>query len=234
MQTETAKADVIDDIAVSGDPRVAVIGIGGAGCRVVSMLYNGNSNVQTIAINTDRAALEATAADKRLYICKEVTKGLGAFGDPELGRRCAKVHEEEIMSVVSGYDLAIVVAGLGGGTGTGAAPVVAELCQRVGAAAASIAIMPSSFESGREYKAKDGYRALHLVCKNMIKVKLDDVFSKAGMNMTIGDALSMVDRSIAFKIEDTVRDAKIIITEHVKKRASAIATELPEGQTQSS
>ena len=156
---------VENDIAVSGDVRVAVIGVGGAGCRIASMLYGKMSRVGVIAINTDRKALEETSADVRLYICKEVTKGLGTNGDPALGKKCAQIHEAEITSAVSKYDYAYIVAGMGGGTGSGAASVVAELCDRAGVKVGAVAIMPFSFESGRPMHSQ------------MIKMKINGVNS---------------------------------------------------------
>ena len=115
ITTEEARENVLSDVAVSGDPRIAVIGVGGAGCRIASMLYGKMSRVGVIAINTDKKALEETSADNRIYICKEVTKGLGTRGDPALGKKCAQIHESEIMSAVSSYNMAIIVAGMGGG-----------------------------------------------------------------------------------------------------------------------
>ena len=162
------------DIAVSGDARIAVIGIGGAGVRIASMLYGKMSLVGVIAINTDRKALETAAADTRLYICKEVTKGLGTNGDPALGKKCAQIHEAEITAAVSKYDYAYIIAGMGGGTGSGAASVVAELCDRAGVKVGAITIMPFGFETGRSIKAAEGFRALHEMIVRKVEHAIED------------------------------------------------------------
>lgn len=215
IATEEAKVGVVSDIAISGDPRIAVIGVGGAGCRIASMLYGSMSRVGVIAVNTDRKALEETSADSRIYICKEVTKGLGTRGDPALGKKCAQIHESEIMSAVSGYNMAIIVAGMGGGTGTGAAPVIAELCDRVGVTVAAVDIMPFSFEGDRAVKAAEGHRTLHARCPYLVQISNDRSLVHEGVS-TMGDALNMVNMSVVKSIDNFVKDAPMI----VKKRAA--------------
>ena len=208
---------VENDIAVSGDVRVAVIGIGGAGCRIASMLYGKMSRVGVIAINTDRKALEETSADVRLYICKEVTKGLGTNGDPALGKKCAQIHEAEITSAVSKYDYAFIVAGMGGGTGSGAASVVAELCDRAGVKVGAVAIMPFSFESGRAVKAADGFRALHAICSDIVKVENDKVLSVPGIG-SFDEAMGLLNSTIVKTINNAVEDSKLIVRNDIARR----------------
>ena len=207
---------VENDIAVSGDVRVAVIGVGGAGCRIASMLYGKMSRVGVIAINTDRKALEETSADVRLYICKEVTKGLGTNGDPALGKKCAQIHEAEITSAVSKYDYAYIVAGMGGGTGSGAASVVAELCDRAGVKVGAVAIMPFSFESGRAVKAADGFRALHAICSDIVKVENDKVLSAPGIG-SFDEAMGLLNSTIVKTINNAVEDSKAIVRNDIAR-----------------
>ena len=207
---------VENDIAVSGDVRVAVIGVGGAGCRIASMLYGKMSRVGVIAINTDRKALEETSADVRLYICKEVTKGLGTNGDPALGKKCAQIHEAEITSAVSKYDYAYVEAGMGGGTGSGAASVVAELCDRAGGKVGAVAIMPFSFESGRAVKAADGFRALHAICSDIVKVENDKVLSVPGIG-SFDEAMGLLNSTIVKTINNAVEDSKAIVRNDIAR-----------------
>ena len=207
---------VENDIAVSGDVRVAVIGVGGAGCRIASMLYGKMSRVGVIAINTDRKALEETSADVRLYICKEVTKGLGTNGDPALGKKCAQIHEAEITSAVSKYDYAYIVAGMGGGTGSGAASVVAELCDRAGVKVGAVAIMPFSFESGRAVKAADGFRALHAICSDIVKVENDKVLSVPGIG-SFDEAMGLLNSTIVKTINNAVEDSKAIVRNDIAR-----------------
>ena len=207
---------VENDIAVSGDVRVAVIGVGGAGCRIASMLYGKMSRVGVIAINTDRKALEETSADVRLYICKEVTKGLGTNGDPALGKKCAQIHEAEITSAVSKYDYAYIVAGMGGGTGSGAASVVAELCDRAGVKVGAVAIMPFSFESGRAVKAADGFRALHAICPDIVRVENDKVLSVPGIG-SFDEAMGLLNSTIVKTINNAVEDSKAIVRNDIAR-----------------
>ena len=217
------------DIAVGGDARVCVIGVGGAGCRIASLLYGGAVRVGVVAINTDREALDECDADYRLYICKEVTKGLGTNGDPLLGKKCAQVHEAEIMGVVRNYDVAVIVAGMGGGTGTGAASVIAELCNRAGVSTTAFAIMPFSFESGRALKAAEGYRALRLVCKDSIRIENDKALSAEGVR-TFDDALSVVNRAIVSSIANAVDDQAEIIRAKIQKDMAAVDDRSPEAR----
>ncbi len=206
-----------DDIAVSGDARVAVIGVGGAGCNIVSSLYGKMSRVGVIAINTDRKALEETAADVRLYICKQVTKGLGTNGDPALGKKCAQIHDEEITAAVSKYDYAYIVAGMGGGTGSGAASVVAELCVRAGVQVGAVAVMPFSFESDRAIKAADGYRALHAICKDIVQLQNDKVLELPDVK-TLDEALNAMNGVIVKTINNAIEDAKVLIRRDIATR----------------
>lgn len=201
------------DIAVSGDARIAIIGIGGAGCRIASKLYGKMSRVGVIAINTDRKALEETAADARLYICKEVTKGMGTHGDPALGKKCAQIHDQEITSAVMKYDYAYIVTGMGGGTGSGAASVVAELCDRVGVKVGAIAIMPFSFEN-RNVKAAEGYRALHAVCQDVIRVENDKVLTVPDVK-SLDEAMEIVNGVVIKSINELVDEAKELIRRDV-------------------
>lgn len=193
-----------NDIAVSGDARVAIIGIGGSGCRIASRFYGKMSRVGVIAINTDRKSLEETPADVRLYICKEVTKGLGTNGDPALGKKCAQIHESEIAGALETYDYAYIIAGMGGGTGTGAASVVAELCDRMHVAVGAIAVMPFSFE-GRAVKAAEGYRALHAVCPDVIRCENDKALTAEGVK-TLDDAMTAINDAIVDAVSKVVAD----------------------------
>lgn len=217
MQTNT----VTRDLAVSGDARIAVIGIGGAGCRIASKLYGRMGRVGVIAINTDRAALEQTAADTRLYICKEVTKGLGTNGDPALGKKCAQIHDAEISAAVSKYQYAFIIAGLGGGTGSGAASVVAELCDRAGVKVGAVAIMPFGFETGRAVKAAEGYRALHAVCPDIVRCENDKVLSIPGLK-SLDDAMMTMNDMVVDKILETIDEAKELIKKDIVEHSENV------------
>lgn len=177
------------------EPRVAVVGVGGAGCNVVNSVYWDFASADTIAINTDRAALEAISADKKLFICRNVTKGQGTGGDSLLGRRCAQAHMDDICDALEGHDMVFIVAGMGGGTGTGAAPVVAEIAQRMKLITFSIAINPFSFESARGRAAKGGMNQLRAVCPMTVSVE-NDLILQNRPDMALKDAYRAVNKSV--------------------------------------
>src|SRR4030042_6704301 len=122
----------IDD-NLFGTPRIIIVGCGGAGGNTISRLHKlGVKGAETIAVNTDKMALDLVEADKKLLIGKTLTRGLGAGGFPEVGRRAAQESAREIEEMLQGADLVFVCAGMGGGTGTGSAPVVAEIAKKLG------------------------------------------------------------------------------------------------------
>lgn len=188
-------ADTKETGTTACEPRIAVVGIGGAGCNVVNGFYEALAPVNTIAINTDRKALDETAADRKIYICKAVTKGEGTKGDTRLGNKCAKVHEDEIEKAISGHDAVFIVAGLGGGTGTGAASVVAEICNRNNMMTFVIAVNPFKFETDRIAIARNGLRGIRAVCPNTFTVENDKVLDLMP-NATLNEAMRSVNRSI--------------------------------------
>ena len=148
------------DIEGLHEPSIAVVGVGGAGCNVISEFFGSLCSVDTIAINTDKDSLHnRTQADKKIYICREVLKGEGARGDATIGKKCADIHREEIREAIAGHDFVFVVAGLGGGTGTGAASVVIEAAQSQGIMTFAIAIAPFFFE-GPKIEKMLGYTNL--------------------------------------------------------------------------
>ena len=200
---------------VSVEPRIAVLGVGGAGCNIVSELYESFSPVDTVAINTDKAALLASSADKKIYICREVTKGEGARGDARLGKKCARVHEEEIRAAISGHDVVFIVAGLGGGTGTGASAVIAEICNSMNVMTFAIVINPFSFEGSRVGVASEGVRSIDAVCKNVFKVENDLILNHYA-DMSMMQAFKIVNRSIGKYILDTVASIPVYLEVELK------------------
>jgi len=182
------------------EPRVAVVGVGGAGCNVVSKVYNVMPSADAIAINCDREAMHSTRADKKLYICRSVTNGEGARGDAALGRECARAHISDIEKALTGYDAVFIVAGMGGGTGTGAAPVIAEKARSMGMMTFAIAINPFSFESARRQTAKEGASKLRQVCPGTVFVE-NDAALEGMSDATMSIALDAVNSSVASFIQ---------------------------------
>lgn len=149
--TISQKFEIADDLAVG--TRIKVLGIGGGGCNAVARMMNsGLSGVEFYAINTDRQALAASPVPNKLAIGAKVTNGLGSGSDPAVGRQAALEDTERIIEILEGADMVFVAAGLGGGTGTGAAPVIASLAKELNALTVAVVTKPFRFEGGRRQK----------------------------------------------------------------------------------
>ena len=144
---------------------IKVVGVGGGGVNAVNrMIEDGLKGVEFIAVNTDSQALMFTDADVKLDIGREATRGLGAGANPEVGRKSAEDHRDQIESTLQGADMVFVTAGEGGGTGTGAAPVVASIAKKQGALTVGVVTRPFTFEGPRRTKqALEGIEALREV-----------------------------------------------------------------------
>src|SRR5467141_5400746 len=135
---------------------IKVVGVGGGGVNAVNrMIEQGLKGVEFIAINTDAQALLMSDADVKLDVGRELTRGLGAGANPDVGAKAAEDHREEIEEVLKGADMVFVTAGEGGGTGTGGAPVVAELAREVGALTVGVVTRPFSFEGRKRGEAAE-------------------------------------------------------------------------------
>ena len=133
--------------------RIKVIGVGGGGSNSVGRLFqDGLEGVEFYAINTDAQALGASRVPNRLQIGEKITHGLGAGSDPAVGRQAALEDTEKICAILEGADLVFVTAGLGGGTGAGAAPVVASLAKEMGALTVAVVTKPFTFEGGKRMR----------------------------------------------------------------------------------
>lgn len=203
------------DAEVTVEPRIAVIGVGGAGCNVVGRFTDDLVPVNVIAVNTDRKALENTHADYKILICKDVTKGIGTRGDTTLGKKCAKIHSDEIRDALRGHDVAVIVAGMGGGTGSGAASIIAEIAQGLNIITMAIAIRPLSVER-RGIIAGDGLRSLRSVCPGTIAVENDMIFDKFP-HMTVTEAFNAVNESIKDYVMRKVDLIAETFAEEIKK-----------------
>ena len=186
--------------ALLTDRNVAIklVGIGGAGSNAVDRLKMENlERLQLAVINTDYQALASSPVQDKVLIGMSVTRGLGAGGDPELGREAAEADREKIAKVVKDCDLVFLVTGMGGGTGSGAAPTVAEIAAESGALVIAFVTMPFSFEGGRRLKqAEEGLRALRQVCDAVIPLPNDVLLQEAADNETVLDSFSRADEWI--------------------------------------
>lgn len=174
---------------------IKVVGVGGGGVNAVNrMIEEGLKGVEFIAVNTDSQALMFSEADVKLDIGREATRGLGAGANPEVGRTSAEDHKSEIEETLQGADMVFVTAGEGGGTGTGAAPVVASIAKKMGALTVGVVTKPFKFEGAqRTRKAEEGIQALKEVCDTLIVIPNDRLLQLGDMNLSMMDAFSAAD-----------------------------------------
>jgi cell division protein FtsZ len=174
---------------------IKLVGVGGAGANAVDRLKMENlERLQLAVINTDHQALASSPVQDKVLIGMGVTRGLGAGGDPELGREAAEADRAKIAKVVKDCDLVFLLAGMGGGTGSGAAPIVAEIAAESGALVIAFVTMPFSFEGGRRLKqAEEGLQALRRVCDAVIPLPNDILLQEAGESETVLDSFARAD-----------------------------------------
>src|ERR1700722_15833137 len=147
MAARKARGTTMNGTVQSFIAVIKVVGVGGAGVNAINrMIDAGLQGVEFVAVNTDAQALLMSEADIKLDIGRTLTRGLGAGSDPEVGRLAAEEHLEEIEEVMKGADMVFITAGKGGGTGTGAAPVVAEVAKNLGALTIGVVTRPFAFE----------------------------------------------------------------------------------------
>lgn len=177
--------------------KILVMGTGGAGNNCVSRLTGmGVKGAQTIAINTDAKHLSISQADQKILVGREITKGLGAGGYPDVGKRAAEESERELKKVLEGVDMVYLVTGLGGGTGTGATPVLARIAKEMGAITIGCVTMPFKIEGARMGKAEDGLYQLRQVCDTVMVIENDRLLRVAG-DLPLQQAFGVADNLIS-------------------------------------
>lgn len=181
--------------------KITVVGCGGAGQNAVTRLTEmGIQGANTISLNSDAKALAVGKADKKILIGKELTRGLGCGGYPEMGRKCAEESRNEIKESIEGADLVFALAGLGKGTGTGSIPVVCEMAKSQGAIVIAVVTMPFKIEGARISKAEDGLASVRQVCDTAIVIENDKLLKYAG-DLTIQQAFAVADELIASMVK---------------------------------
>ncbi|MEI7845300.1 MAG: cell division protein FtsZ [Chloroflexota bacterium] len=175
--------------------RIKVVGVGGAGCNAVNrMIVEGIQGVEFVAINTDAQALLLAKAPTKVRIGDKLTRGLGAGGNPEVGRKSAEETAEELYAVLKGADMVFVTAGLGGGTGTGAAPIVAQIAKECGALTIGVVTRPFTFEGGRRMQsAEAGMDMLKEHADTLIVIPNDRLLQIVDKKASLSDAFRMAD-----------------------------------------
>ncbi|MBM3335932.1 cell division protein FtsZ, partial [Candidatus Sumerlaeota bacterium] len=174
--------------------RIKVIGVGGGGCNAVDgmMASGAMPNVEFHALNTDAQSLRRCRCPNRLQIGAEVTGGLGCGGDPLLGEKAASAAKDQIRAILNGADMVFIAAGLGGGTGTGATPVIAQMAKELGILTVAIVTRPFQFEGPqRMQKAQQGIEKLREYVDTLIVVSNDRLLEVVGAKATLLEAFAL-------------------------------------------
>jgi cell division protein FtsZ len=183
------------DTSVDQTAKIKVVGVGGAGGNAINgMIEAGLTGVEFIVINTDAQDLEKNQASHRIQIGKTLTKGLGAGSNPEVGLHAIEEDKDVVIEVLNGADMVFVTCGMGGGTGTGAAPIVAEIAKDLGALTVAITTMPFTFEGPiRSRNAKKGIEAMRERVDTMLVIPNDRIFSIIEKNTPVIAAFKIAD-----------------------------------------
>ncbi len=178
-----------------GSARIKVIGAGGGGTNAVNrMIEAGLSGVEFLAMNTDLQVLNISKAPRKLQLGENSTRGLGAGGDPSIGRTAAEESKSEIKKMMDGADMVFITAGMGGGTGTGAAPVIAEIASEMGALTVAVVTKPFPFEGPRRMRlAEEGVENLKSKVDTIIIVPNEKLLSVGDRRMTLVEAFKVAD-----------------------------------------
>jgi len=196
MQKTSSKVD--ERIEEFGAPKIMVIGTGGAGCNAVNRLANmGVSGAQLVAVNTDKQHLSIINDElTKILIGKSVTRGLGAGGYPDVGAKAAEVSRQALEEILSNTDMLFISAGMGGGTGTGSAPIIAEIAKEQGAIVIAIVTYPFALEKARLLKAEEGIETLRANTDTVVVIDNNRLVSLVP-NLPIQDAFKVADEVTA-------------------------------------
>jgi cell division protein FtsZ len=183
-----------EPVATTASP-IKVVGVGGGGTNAVNRMIEARlTGVEFIAMNTDIQVLNVSRARHKLHLGEEATRGLGAGGNPDIGREAAAESKREIRRMIEGADMVFIAAGMGGGTGTGAAPIVAEIASEMGALTVGVVTKPFTFEGPRRMRiAMDGVRILQDHVDTIIVVPNDKLISMDDRRRTLNEAFKTAD-----------------------------------------
>lgn len=203
MRTEGKKMLEIKCDNVAGGPRIMVIGVGGGGNNALDRMINSQlPGVNYVAVNTDSQVLDACKAETRIQIGKKITKGYGAGADPEIGEAAAAENEEEIKATIEGSNMCIITCGMGGGTGTGAAPVIAKWCKDAGILTVAVVTTPFSFESmPRITAAQNGVQKLKANVDTLLVIPNDKLIGLSEKPLLLEAAFEIADSVLKYTIE---------------------------------
>ena len=186
---------VDQDIQFSSYARIKVLGVGGGGNNAVNrMIEEGMQGVDFVAVNTDAQALDTALAKQRVQIGKKLTRGLGAGGDPEIGRKAAEESRDDLAKIIGENDMIFITAGIGGGTGTGASPIIADIAKKSGALTIGVVTKPFSFEGRqRERVAIEGIERLKNAVDTLIVIQNDRLLKIVDKRASLKEAFIVAD-----------------------------------------
>jgi len=195
MNKRSRASDVQRMPETEGAALIRVVGVGGGGCNAVNrMIIENIAGVDFIAVNTDQQALMGSQAQQRIAIGERTTRGLGSGGDPEVGGDAAEESVEELQQIMQGSDMVFVTAGMGGGTGTGAAPVVAKVAREVGALTIGVVTRPFTFEGAQRARAAEaGLEQLKEHVDTLIVIPNDRLLETADKRISLLDSFRLAD-----------------------------------------
>ncbi|MFH0970303.1 MAG: cell division protein FtsZ [Candidatus Diapherotrites archaeon] len=213
-----------------GQPKIMVIGAGGAGCNAVNRLaHMGIAGAQLVAVNTDKQHLSIIDDNiTKILIGKSVTRGLGAGGYPEIGAKAAEVSRQALEEVLSGVDMLFVSAGMGGGTGTGSAPIVAQIAKEQGAIVIAMVTYPFALEKARTIKAEEGIEALRRIADTVVVIDNNRLVELVP-NLPIQDAFKVADELVARTVRgitETITQPSLINLDYADVRSVMVGTGL--------
>jgi len=221
--TATKVKPMEDESSEFGTPKIMVIGVGGAGCNSISRIAEmGVNGAQLVAVNTDKQQLAMLNDDLvKILLGKSVTRGLGAGGYPEVGGKAAEVSRSALEEVLRGVDMLFLTSGMGGGTGTGASPIIAEIAKSQGAIVISIVTYPFRMERARLLKAEDGLEKLKSVSDTVVVIDNNRLVELVP-NLPIQDAFKVADEVIARTVSgitETITQPSLINLDYADVRS---------------
>jgi len=221
IEKEQKNPQSVDDDFI-GQPRIMIIGCGGAGNNTVNRLHHmGVAGAETLAINTDKQHLDMIQADKRVLIGKSLTRGLGAGGYPDVGKRAAEMARPTLEALLENADLVFITAGMGGGTGTGSAPVVAQIAKEQGAIVVGMVSYPFQVEKARLIRAEEGLETLASNSDSVIVLD-NNRLKNFVPNLPLGQAFSVMDQLIGETVKgisETITEPSLINIDYADVRA---------------
>jgi len=202
--------------------KILVIGVGGAGCNTINTLTEmGIEGAKTVAVNTDAKHLAVTKAHQKVLIGKETTRGLGAGGYPGIGRKAAEESRKELKELLEGVDMVFITCGLGGGTGTGGSPIIAEIAKSMGAIVIGTATMPFKMEGTRIHKAEEGLMELRKVADTVIVIENQKLLKYCG-DLSLKQAFAVADELISTMIKgitETITQPSLVNLDYADVKA---------------